>query len=111
MREMLDKLNLSLLFCFFAANPIAMMNVFAPQTLVIRACTVVEIPDFLFVVIASHAFAVLSPGKSIRSSPVPAAYVTPRQVLEVALQTGRILVRRPNWYTICARKCASVQAL
>src|SRR6266851_7379541 len=86
--DMLNKLILSGLFGLFATNPIAMMNVRAPQTLVIRACTVVEIPNFLFVVIASHAFAVLSPGKSIRSSPVPAAYVTARQASEKALQDG-----------------------
>src|SRR5216683_2607870 len=57
--DMLNELILSRLFCFFATNPIAMMDVRAPQTLVIRACAVVEIHDFLFVVIASHPYVVL----------------------------------------------------
>ncbi len=30
MREMFNKLNLRLLFAFFATNPIAVMQVFAP---------------------------------------------------------------------------------
>src|SRR6266404_494191 len=60
--DMLNKLILSGLFGLFATNPIAMMNVRAPQTLVIRACTVVEIPDFLFVVIPIHSSRSRRPG-------------------------------------------------
>ena len=59
---MLNKLILSGLFGFFATNPIAMMNVRAPQTLVIRACTVVEIPNSLFVVIPIHSSQSRHPG-------------------------------------------------
>jgi len=87
---MLDKLILSGLFGLFATNPIAIMNVRAPQSLLIRACTVVEIPDFLFVVIASHGHSIPPPGKSIHVL-VSAAHVTPRQATEIDLQIGRIL--------------------
>src|SRR6266481_2973240 len=60
--DMLNKLILSRLFGLFATNPIAVMNVRAPQTLVIRACTVVEIPNSLFVVIPIHSSRSRHPG-------------------------------------------------
>src|SRR3989442_13253902 len=78
--------------------------------LVIGAGPVGVIPDLLFVVIASHGFAVSPPGKSTRSRPASAAYVTPRQAAEIALQISWIVGWRPNSCTICVRKCASVQA-
>src|SRR5260370_30076134 len=53
--DMLNKLILSRLFCFFSTNPIAMMDVRAPQTLVIRAVAFVELHIFFLFSIPLHA--------------------------------------------------------
>src|SRR6266568_7774032 len=58
MRKALDKLNLRPFFCLFATDPVAMMKVRPPEFLVIGAYAVVEVSDFVFIVIASHRFAV-----------------------------------------------------
>src|SRR5690348_11238012 len=49
-RQMLDELHLRNLFRFIAANPVAMMDVFAPQRMVVGTHAIVVIADLLFVV-------------------------------------------------------------
>src|SRR5712692_1537772 len=107
MREMLDKLNLGPLFGFFPANPITMMQVYAPEISAIRAYPVVESSHSVFVVIATHRCTVL-PSLQIGSQIALADRISyPAAEHEIqALRIGRILRRRPNWCTICASKYA-----
>src|SRR5882762_3658760 len=104
---MFNKLVLSRLFCFFATNPIPMMDVRAPETLVIRAGTVVEIPDFLFVVIANHRFPPLQSGSALRQLPQSIAYLTSPQDSTSRAASRSSAPRRLNWCTICVRNCSN----
>jgi hypothetical protein len=47
---MLDQLKLRSLLRFIAANPIPVVNMFAPQRAIVRADDVVVLDDFLLVV-------------------------------------------------------------
>jgi len=50
LREMLDELKLCFFFGFIATNPIAVMQVFAPERAVVRTEDVVVLDDALFII-------------------------------------------------------------
>jgi len=58
--EMFDQLKLCLFLRFIATDPIAMMEVFAPDRTVERSKDVVVLDDFLFVVGTRHLKGALS---------------------------------------------------
>src|ERR1700688_2793374 len=54
---MLDELNLGSFFRFIAANPIAVMQMLAPQLVEMGTYHIIEIPDAFLVVVAGHGSA------------------------------------------------------
>jgi hypothetical protein len=57
---MLDKLNLGSFFGFIAANPIAVMQMLAPQLVEMGTYYIIEIPDAFLIVVAIHVSAIPS---------------------------------------------------
>jgi hypothetical protein len=51
---MVNELNLGLFLCFIAANPIAMMQMIAPQLVKMGTHQIIEFPDFFLIVLADH---------------------------------------------------------